>query len=164
MITCKNGVKWLYKLETEDFSWESGHLLPYTMEFFDERGKKRLVIGKNGRITVKKNYSWDGCTPKICFFDILLGTPDGVVHRKSGKPKTYYASLVHDAFYQFLPEIPRIARLSRRDADDFFFRIMEEYEFAPRWIYWLAVRLFGGLAIGMRRRITRKTQGTMKAV
>ena len=164
MRTCKNGVKWLYKLEMEDFAWESGHAVPYTMEFRDQNGKLRLVIGRDGMITVKKGYSWDGCTPKICFFDILIGTPDGVVHRVSGKPKTYYASLVHDALYQFLPEIPGIAHLTRRDADDFFFRIMEEYEFAPRWIYWLAVRMFGGLAIITRINITRKTHGVMKAV
>ena len=164
MRTCKNGVRWLYKLETEDFVWESGHSVPYTMEFFDEGGKKRLEIAKDGRITVKQGYAWDGCTPKLCFFDILFGTPDGVVHRKSGKTKTYYASLVHDAFYQFLSEIPRIAQISRRDADDFFYRIMEEYEFAPRWIYWLAVRLFGGIGMSVRMNITRKTQGTMKAL
>lgn len=165
MLTCKNCVTWLYKLETGDFVWESGHLLPYTMEFRDEKGRLRLVIEKSGRITVRQGYAWDGCTPKICFFDILFGTPDGVVHMASGKPKTYYASLVHDALYQFLPEIPRIAQLTRRDADDFFFRIMQEYEFAPRWIYWLAVRLFGGLAMSARRNITRKTRhGTMKAI
>ena len=164
MITCKNGVKWLYKLETADFAWSSGHPVPYNMEFFDEGGKKRLVIEKDGKITVTQGYSWDGCTPKLCFFDILLGTPDGVVHKDSGKPKTYYASLIHDALYQFLVEMPKVAQITRRDADNFFFRIMEEYEFAPRWVYWIAVRLFGGLAMSTRRNITRKTRGgTMKA-
>jgi hypothetical protein len=62
------------------------------------------------------------------------------------KPKTYYASLVHDALYQFLPEMNESNCITRRDADDFFRRILIEYEFAPNWIYWLAVRTFGGIS------------------
>jgi hypothetical protein len=155
-------VRWLYKLELEDFTWASGHAVPFPMEFLDQGDKLRLQIDGDGTLTVKKGYAWDGCTPKLCFFDILFGTPDGVVHRDSGRPKTYYASLVHDALYQFLPEIPAVAQLTRRDADDFFLRIMEQYDFAPRRLYWLAVRLFGGLALRVRRDVTRRTRGTMR--
>ena len=165
MRTCKNGVKWVFKLETADFPWDSGRLMPYAMEFFDEEGTKRLTISKDGKITVKKDYAWDGCTPKLCFFDILIGTPDGVVHKDIGRPKTYYASLIHDALYQFLPEIPSDVPLTRRDADAFFYRILEQYQFTPRGLYWLGVRLFGGLTISTRRNITRKAEaGTKKMV
>ncbi len=159
MHTCKNGVKWVFKLETADYPWDSGHPVPYAMEFFDEGGTKRLTISKDGKITVKKDYSWDGCTPKFCFFDFLLGTPDGVVHKDTGRPKTYYASLIHDALYQFLPEIPAEAKLTRRDADAFFLRMLAEYDFSPRGLYWFVVRLLGGLTVSARRNITRKAEG-----
>lgn len=86
--------------------------------------------------------------------------PDGVVHAGTGRPKTYYASLVHDALYQFLPDgLP----LKRVDADRFFLRLMEKSEFGPRWIYWIFVRLFGGLFRRVARRI-RKTRGTWQAI
>jgi len=91
MGTCKNGVRWLYKLD-QDFSWHSGHSIPDTLSFKDKDGKVRLIIEKDGKITVTKGYAWDGCTPKFCFYDILIGTPDGVVYSRTERPKTYYAS------------------------------------------------------------------------
>jgi len=87
-------------------------------------------------------------------------TPDGVVHKDTGHPKTYYASLVHDALYQFIPDgLP----LGRRHADRFFLLLMAESDFSPRWVYWVAVRVFGGL---FRRvmRVKRKTNGSVQPV
>jgi len=161
MNTCKNGVRWLYKLD-QDFSWRSQHSVPENLLFSDKDGKVRLIMEKDGRITVTKGYAWDGCTPKICFFDILIGTPDGVVHSGTEKPKTYYASLIHDALYQFLPNMPKDKPVTRWDADAFFLRLMKETEFAPRWIYWLAVRVFGGLSVSVRKNVTRKTRGRVE--
>ena len=87
------------------------------------------------------DYAWDGCTPKFCLLDVLLGVPDGAVDSRTGKVKTYYASLVHDALYQFLDVgLP----YNRKDADDFFLCLMEETGFILRQIYYRAVRLFGG--------------------
>lgn len=157
MLTCKNGVNWLFKLE-EDFSWDSGYPIDQNLKFVDIKGKTRMLYKKDGRITITKEYAWDGCTPKLCFFDILIGTPDGVVHKDSGRPKTYYASLVHDSLYQFLPDIPKSVHLTQREADWFFLKLMEKYEFAPRWIYWAVVRLLGVFFIRTRR-WTRKTIG-----
>ena len=113
----------------------------------------RLVVEKGGRIVVMRGYAWNGCSPKFCFFDLLLGTPDGVVDARTGRPKTYYASLVHDALYQFVPDgLPA----SRRDADRCFLALLAESGFRPRWIYYAAVRVFGGLL----RRVQRSTRGT----
>lgn len=140
---CTNTVKWLYKLE-RSYTWPSGKSVPRELEFRDAKGKVRLRIAASGEITVTEGYAWDGCTPKFCVFDVLCGVPDGAVHERTGRPKAYYASLVHDAIYQFLtrPEMP----YSRKDTDDFFLRLMSETGFAPRYLYYIVVRLFGGIA------------------
>ena len=156
---CRNGVDWLYRLE-KSYSWKSNHPIAEDLVFRDKKGKVRLIVGKDGTITVTRGYSWDGCTPKFCVLDFLIGTPDGVVHKDTGHPKTYYASLVHDALYQFIPDgLP----LGRRHADRFFLLLMAESDFSPRWVYWVAVRVFGGL---FRRamRVKRKTKGTVQPV
>jgi hypothetical protein len=41
--------------------------------------------------------------PEVEFLDLcVIGTPDGVVNIHTMRPKAYYASLVHDALYQYL--------------------------------------------------------------
>ena len=157
MLTCKNGVNWIFKLET-DFSWQSGHPIAHDLTFVDKKGKTRMVYRQTGEIIVTNGYAWDGCTPKICFFDIMLGTPDGVVHKDTGKPKTYYASLIHDSLYQFIPDLPKGIDLNRADADWFFLELMKKYDFAPRWVYWIVVRILGFFFIRTRR-WTRNTLG-----
>lgn len=156
---CKNSVRWLYRLE-RSFIWDSKHPIPEDLIFRDRTGVVRLIIEQGGRITVTRGYAWNGCSPKICVFDLLLGTPEGVVHVRTEKPKTYYASLVHDALYQFLPDgLP----LGRRHADRFFLLLLAESEFAPRWLYWGAVRLIGGL-VWRATRFKRETRGTRQGV
>jgi len=175
MAASRRGLQWLFRVYkiytlTDDFVWETEHSIPKSLYFYDEnRSKLRMVINKTGRnaikITVKKGYAWDGCTPKISFFDLfILGTPDGILSDKTGKPKAYYASLVHDALYQFLPEMKETHGITRRDADDFFQRILVEHEFAPNRIYWLAVRVFGRLFMGVRKNITRNTKSAVETV
>lgn len=138
---CKNSVRWLYRSD-RTFSWRSGFDIREDRVFFDSSGKVRLILEAGGQITVTRRYAWNGCSPKFCLFDVLIGTPDGVVHARTGRPKTYYASMVHDALYQFLnTDTP----LTRRQADDAFVRLMSESDFSLRWIYWAAVRLFGWL-------------------
>jgi hypothetical protein len=148
---CRNSVKWLYRLD-KNFSWDSQFISDEDHVFFDDKGKVRLIIQRSGIITVTQGYAWNGCSPKFCLFDFLIGTPEGVVHKDSEKPKTYYASLVHDALYQFLEkELP----LDRKQADGAFLRLMKESEFAPATLYWLAVRLFGGLVYQGKKRVRR---------
>lgn len=156
---CKNAVPWLYKLD-RNVTWDSGHPIPEDLVFLDRTGVVRLILEAGGRITVTRGYAWNGCSPKVCAFDLLFGTPDGVVHVRTEKPKTYYASLIHDALYQFLRDgLP----VTRRDADGFFLRLMTESDFAPRRLYWLAVRAFGRL-VWRATKAKRRTRGERQRV
>ncbi len=176
MIASKNSVKWLFQLDKDKNPWnpkdldegswkpEEPILLENELECYDEKDNKWLVLHKDGSFTVKKGYAWNGCTPKFGFFDILIGTPDGVVHKDTGKPKAYYATLIHDSLYQFIPVIPEEFKITRKFADKCFLELLARDEFILRWIYWLAVRLFGGFAIQGRRKVTRKTNGYVKVL
>jgi hypothetical protein len=148
-------VQWLYRLP-RNHSWQSPFSFDRDWAFQDKKGHTRLIISAAGVITVTAGYAWDGCTPKFSLLDLVLfGTPDGVLDAVTGRPKTYYASLIHDALYQFLPDgLP----LKRRQADDCFLMLMTEMEFMPRHVYYLAVRVFGRLMLPITRRI-RDTYG-----
>ena len=152
---CRDAERWLYRLE-HHVTWESGHAFPSDMAFEDKEGVRWLEVTRTGTITVLSGYAWDGCTPKLCVLDLLFGTPDGVVDARTGRPKTYYASLVHDAMYQFLADGPGLAR---GDADRFFLRLMSATGFTFRYAYFVAVRLFGGLFRSAAKRV-RGTKGT----
>lgn len=124
--------------------------------FRDTHGKVRLIIEASGRITVTRRYSWNGCSPRMCVFDLSVGTPNGVVHARTGQPKTYYASMIHDALYQFLRvNLP----LTRRQADACFLRLMAESDFRPRHIYWAIVRVVGRL-VWLAKRASRTWRGS----
>ena len=144
-------VRWIFEL-AEDYVYNLRQNLPAGWNqgcaFLDRSGKPRLEIAPNGDARVLAGYAWDGCTPKYAVLDLLIGTPDGIPSEITRKPKTYYASLLHDALYQFLDaDLP----LSRRQADQVFLEILTRDRFAPRPIYYVAVRVFGG----MFRRFTR---------
>ncbi len=125
------------------------------MAFVDRTGARRLEILRSGRIRILRTYSWDGCTPKVCFFDVMVGVPDGVVDSRTRRPKTYYASLVHDALYQFLnADLP----YTRYQADGFFLRLMADTGFWWRYVYFAAVVLLGGI-FGWFGRLRRKSRG-----
>ncbi len=104
-----------------------------------------LRIEPDGKITIPRNYAWNGCSPKFNILDVcILGTPDGNIDVETGKPKTYHASLVHDALYQYY----KWHDISRAEIDILFLQMMRERLFKPAKIYYCAVRLFGGFAIG----------------
>ncbi len=114
-----------------------------------------MKILRSGEVVVPANYAWDGCSPKVCILDVVVGTPDGVVDSRSKKPKTFYASLVHDAMYQFLLDgLP----YKRAQVDGCFRRLMGETGFFPRSLYWAAVRLLGWLFVAQHR-YKRKNRG-----
>ena len=101
-------------------------------------------LEKNGTITVKgshkKGYAWDGCSPKFKFKDICwLGTPDAVLNWETKKPKTYYASMVHDVFYQFSKDVKPF--IKRKEVDDLFYDILKENNFRLANVYYRVVRL-----------------------
>ena len=129
---------------SEDYSYSTGIAVQHDKVFYDQDNKARLRITRDGTITILKSYSWDGCTPKIKFFDLFyIGTPDGTLNKKTGKPKAYYASLVHDALYQFLDseDMP----YSRQVADHIFYELLKESKFSLGFVYFMAVRMCGGL-------------------
>ena len=148
--------RWVFWID-QDFSWNSGLPIAEDVAFLDRKGVRRLELRKGGEIRVLKGYAWDGCTPKFWLLDLVFGIPNGVVSSSTKKPKTYYASLIHDALYQFLSDgLP----LSRGDADRCFLSLMTETDFLLRRPYYWAVRLFGEVfRRGMK--LKRKTSGTM---
>jgi hypothetical protein len=151
---CKNSENWVFTLPA-DFTWESGVASPEDLGFRDKSGTLRLILRKSGTVIVPASYAWDGCSPKVCVFDIVIGTPDGVVDSGTKRPKTYYASLVHDAMYQFLLDgLP----FKRSQVDGCFRRLMAETGFEPRGMYWVAVRLLGWLFVAVHR-FKRKNRG-----
>lgn len=103
-----------------------------------------LDISALGRITVKgshaRGYAWDGCSPKYEALDMLLGTPDGKLDYSTAKPITYYASMIHDALYQYKKEVP----VSRQDADIIFQLILKQSGFMWWWLYGAIVQALGG--------------------
>ena len=99
-----------------------------------------LKIYSDGRIEIPKEYTWDGCTPKFNILDIfIIGTPDGIISRETGKPKTYFASMIHDALYQYY----KWQTISRKEIDLLFLQMMRENEFKLAILYYIAVWIFG---------------------
>jgi hypothetical protein len=138
-------VRWIYVLDGDYVHNLRAHLPAKWSEacaFVDRKGRRRLEIHANGDVRILAGYAWDGCTPKFSLFDIVFGISDGIPNEKTKKPKAYYASLLHDALYQFLDaDLP----LSRAQADRVFLELMTRDRFAPRLPYYAAVRAFGGL-------------------
>jgi hypothetical protein len=111
------------------------------------RGSKHewLEILDDGKIIVKGSnpggYAWDGCSPKWNFIDLIVGTPDGRLDFNTDKQITYYASMIHDALYQYKGDI----RFSRKEVDQLFKLNLRRAGFMLSGIYYFFVRLFGGL-------------------
>ena len=140
----RSAAAWIFELEA-DYTYNIRAHLPagwHTGCAFLEKGGRRLLeLQPNGDARVPAGYCWDGCTPKFVIFDIVCGVPDGIPNRLTRKPKAYYASLLHDALYQFLDcGLP----LTRAQVDRIFLELLARDDFAPRWLYYAAVRIFGG--------------------
>ena len=102
-------------------------------------------LSKDGTVTVKgrhyKGYAWDGCSPKIKIKDVYLGTLEGVLNFDTGESKTYFASLIHDVFYQFSKDVKYF--VGRKEVDSEFYAILKRDGFKLARLYYFAVRLFG---------------------
>jgi hypothetical protein len=109
-------------------------------------------LSKDGTVIVKgtnyKGYAWDGCSPKFKIKDLYVGTWEAVLNWDTAKSKTYYASLIHDVFYQFSKDIRSFVK--RKEVDREFYHILKRDEFRCAQLYYLAVRLFGWLFWGKR--------------
>jgi len=130
-----------YKFQiTEDYTYsDTGWKLS---KEFDSQW---LKIGTNGELTVKANqsgYVWDGCTPKWGFLNLtIIGVPDGHLDYRTMKPYTYYASLVHDALYQYLDSVP----VSKKEIDKLFLKMLGDFKL--RKIYYFFVKTFGARGV-----------------
>ena len=122
---------YLYKSTVTDREFEN--------EWFSlDKDGTVIVKGSNG-----KGYAWDGCSPKIKIKDVYFGIPEGVLNFQTGKSKTYYASLIHDVFYQFSREIKSF--INRKEIDMEFYNILKSDKFRFAKLYYTCVRLFGWL-------------------
>lgn len=119
-------------------SWQTPEL-----HFCDEWGKYWLSIHVYGRITVRQDYAWDGCSPKFRLFGKVVGIPDGAINPRTGYPLTYHASLIHDALYQFLDH-PRFP-YTRAQVDTIFHQMLIKARFPHAGIYYAAVKYLGGI-------------------
>jgi len=102
-------------------------------------------LDSDGTITVKgthaRGYAWDGCSPKMKIGDIYFGTSEAVLNDDTRQPKTYYASLIHDVFYQFNKDVRPFIR--REEIDVEFYNILKRDEFRFAKVYHWFVRAFG---------------------
>ena len=131
----------------EDYTYTTNLLQNRTCDF------KWLSISDNGTITVKgsyKNgYAWDGCTPKWNLLHITWGSFDGKLKRFDKgdyKPYTYYASMVHDALYQYKRCVP----VTRKEVDCLFYIMLKESGFMLSCMFYIGVRLFGWFFCGWK--------------
>lgn len=133
---------WIFKIH-QDFHFQSCHV----GKRFDSQW---LKLDADGMVTIKANatgYAWDGCTPKWSILGlVIIGTPDGHIDIRTERPLTYYASLVHDAFYQYLEHVP----VSKADIDRQFYEMLRAAGFPLAGIYYFFVRLFGGRGVIQR--------------
>lgn len=104
-----------------------------------------LKLEQDGTVIIKgthyKGYAWDGCSPKVKIRDVYIGILEGVLNFDTGQSKTYYASLIHDAFYQFSKDLRSSIR--RKEVDEEFYSILKRDGFRFAKLYYIAVRMLG---------------------
>ena len=114
--------KYKYKFKVEEnFSIE----LPFKIPDFEHE----YASSKDGILSVKRGYAWDGASGPI------INTRDTLV-----------ASLVHDVLYQAMRlNLIKSSKENRQIADKNFFEIlkMNGVNSVRRKVWYLAVRLFG---------------------
>lgn len=112
--------KYKFKVE-ENFSIE----LPFKIADFEHQ----YASLKDGILSIKKGYAWDGASGPI------INTRDTLV-----------ASLVHDVLYQAMRlNLIKSSRENRKIADKNFFEILKMHgvNSIRRKVWYFAVRLFG---------------------
>lgn len=112
----------------------------YNLLFNDVVFKSRWLSIKGGKLTIKKGYSWDGCSPKYKVFGLVIGTPDG------NKDQLKYVSLVHDVLCQKKRKLP----FTKKQVNGLFYKMMTAKKWKLAKLYLLAVNIklkardFGG--------------------
>jgi len=99
----------------------------------------------DGKITIKgtnrRGYAWDGCSPKMKIWDVYFGTSEAVLNDDTRQSKTYYASMIHDVFYQFNKDVRSF--VGRKEVDREFYNILKRDGFRFAKAYYYGVRAFG---------------------
>ena len=126
-----------YRLE-HDLAIQTG-LLGY--EWADER----VIVHASGTIIVRAGFSWNGCSPKFSLLDFEFGTNDGAVDQKTMLPKTYKASMLHDALVRSRAAMG----IEMKTCDLVFYAQLKRDGFRWAKLYFWAVRAH---AIIMRRK------------
>ena len=107
-------------------------------------------LDSEGNLTIKGShadgYAWDGCSPKVAFLDLVWGVPDGVIDPETERRKTYFASMFHDALYQFGEQ----AGVQREEADKLFLDFMKDSNFCWAYFYYFIVRASGWIFYGSK--------------
>ncbi|MDD5423027.1 MAG: hypothetical protein PHT32_06385 [Candidatus Omnitrophica bacterium] len=102
-------------------------------------------LDPDGTITIKgtnrRGYAWDGCSPKIKIGDVYFGTSEAVLNDDTLQSKTYYASMIHDVFYQFNKDVRSL--VTRKEVDREFYNILKRDGFRFAKAYYYGVRAFG---------------------
>ncbi len=140
---------WQFCLE-KPFVWQAPIRPRHGAFFCDQQGTTWLTITVDGTIAIPKTYAWNGCSPNLVIWDWgVFGLPQGIKDKTTGKPKTYFASLVHDALYQFIddPKMP----YSRKEMDKLFLALMKTSDFSLATVYYRAVWLLGGAYLTIKR-------------
>ena len=107
----------------------------YTIPFIHPDIEFEYAYVRNNKLTIKKEYAWNGCSPKFSLFGLkTIGIPDGHIDYRTGKEFCYYATLVHDALYQY-----KIG--TKIQADSKFYVMLNN--FPPKEIYYWSVCKFG---------------------
>lgn len=115
----------------EDYVYIPQKVLQLERDFECKEGK----ILKNGTIIIYKGFTWNGVT----------GWSEGELDHTLNKPKTYYATCVHDFGYKYIQE--KDFPYKKEDIDYFFYVIMLQYKFKYAELYYWAVKVFGKWAI-----------------
>lgn len=131
---------YIYQLEA-DYAYQANVELDQHL-VFEHNNKTWLLIMRDGSIVVAQDYAWDGCSPKISISGHVFGVPEGKISSETGKPQTYYASLIHDALLQFSND-PRMP-FSRSEIDEIFYEILKRDGFKAAPLYYFVVRKLGG--------------------
>lgn len=119
-----------------------------------------LDISVKGELDIKRGYAWNGCSPKTAILGMVFGTPEGALpnpqekDRIKGnlenlgytdlhwqKPKTYYATLIHDSLYQISDH--HAEKMDRKTADLIFLAVLKACRFPAAKLYYLVVRILG---------------------
>ena len=120
-----------------------------TEDYENERGR----LTTDGKLTVFKDYAWDGCSPKFLLFGwFVIGTPDGPIDIETGEPASHDESMTHDWGYQFMKALLALG-ITRKQID----AELDQGKGSkmPWWVrrlYYRVVRAVGGVFHWLNRK------------